>query len=157
MKLHRSTLWLLACSVAACTGVANAGPEDCLTLRDNASVAGCANRYAQAASPATANPLRQPARIQHRPIQVSEQWMQFPIPSARARAIAQLSEAPKVVVAPDRSELIGRIEIGAAGLVVMGLVFGMWRWRASPTRQCSFCGTRAVAGSTMCKHCFRAV
>ena len=155
MKLHRSSRWLLACSVVACSGVASAGPEDCLTLRDSVAVAGCAARYAPGTSPATANAPRRPARIEPPPVQADERWMLFPIPSAQARTVAQPAAAPKFVAAPDLSELIRRSEIGAAVLVIVGLVFGMWRWHATANRRCSFCGTRAVAGSSICKHCFR--
>ena len=157
MKRHRSLRWLLACSVAACASVASGGPEECLTLRDNAAVANCANKYAPGTFPITAASPRHPGQIDHQPIQAAERWMLFPVPTASAQPIARTREAPEVVVERDRSELIRRSGIGAAGLAAMGLVVGLWRWRASTVRRCSFCGTRAVPGSSVCKHCFRSV
>jgi hypothetical protein len=55
MTSHLCLRWLLACSIAASVETAFAGPEECLTLRNNIAVAGCANRYAPG-TPATAAP-----------------------------------------------------------------------------------------------------
>ena len=157
MKRHRSSRWLMACSVAACASVASAGPEECLTLRDNAAVATCANKYAPGTFPIDASSSRNKGRIEHRPILAAERWLLFPIPSATAQPGTRARVIPEVAGEEDRSELIRRSEIGAAGLAAMGLLFGLWRWRAASVRRCSFCGTRAVAGSSVCKRCFRSV
>jgi hypothetical protein len=160
MTFRRSVRWLLACSVAASCATASAAPEECLTLRDNVAVAGCANKYAPAAS-AAAQPLRPSTRpsVQptHQPIQVAEQALLFPIPTPKSRAAAPKPESPAVVAERDRTELIRRSEMGAAGLAGMGLLFGVWRWRASKVKTCSSCGTRITPGAAVCKRCFRAV
>ena len=73
MRFHRSLRWLLACSVAASLGTAYAGPEECLTLRDNARrcrmrrqvrAGNIGNRRADraAAGPASHRPLSRPSR-----------------------------------------------------------------------------------------------
>jgi hypothetical protein len=46
MTRKRSWHWFLAFSVATAAGTAGAAPEDCLKLRDNFAVAGCADKYA---------------------------------------------------------------------------------------------------------------
>ena len=163
MNRCHCTRLLLACSVAASFGTAAAGPDDCLTLRDNVAVAGCADRYAPRTSTTTtaAPAIRQPTKVVQQPppqaSQEAEQWLLFPVPSSSAKAAAPKREAPEVAAARDRSELIRRAEIGAVGLAGMGLVFGVWRWRSSTIKTCSYCGTRIATGSAVCKRCFRAV
>lgn len=147
---------LLACSVAASFGTAHAGPEDCLTLRDNIAVAGCADKFAPGTSPAIKPSVRQTTRETHQPIQAAEKWLLFPVPSTTVK-IAPKREAPEVIAERDRSELIRRSEIGAVGLAALGLVFGIWRWRSSMIKTCSFCGMRVAPGSAVCKRCFRSV
>lgn len=151
--------WLLACSVAASIETATAGPEDCLTLRDDTAVAGCANKYAPGTSAAPTQPTQHLTRPVRQPIQAVEQSLLFPIPVAasRAVAVAAIRESPDVVAEQDRSELIRRSEVGAISLAAMGLVFGVWRWRASMVKTCSFCGTRVAPGAAVCKRCFRSV
>ena len=157
MKRRQSMRLLLACSVAASTGTAYAGPEDCLTLRDNVAVAGCADKYAPG-TPATLSPsVRQATRVTHQPIQTAEQWLLFPVPTSTPKVVAPRRESSEVVAERDRSELIRRSEIGAVGLAAMGLVFGVWRWRSSMVKSCSYCGTRVTPGSSVCKRCFRSV
>ena len=146
----------VAFSVAASFGTAHAGPEDCLTLRDNIAVAGCADKFAPGPSPAAAPSARQTTREMHQPIEAAEKWLLFPVPSATVK-VAPKREAPEVIAARDRSELIRRSEMGAVGLAGLGLVFGVWRWRSSMIKTCSYCGTRAVSGSAVCKRCFRSV
>jgi hypothetical protein len=160
MSFRRSVRWLLACSIAAGFATASAAPEECLTLRDNTAVAGCANKYAPATtvSPSTRPSNRPALQPSPRPIEVAEQALLFPIPTAASRAsAAPKPEAPAVVAARDRSELIHRSEMGAAGLAGMGLIFGAWRWRASKVKTCSSCGTRITPGAAVCKRCFRSV
>ncbi len=161
MKFRRSVRWLLACSVAASFATASAAPEECLTLRDNYAVAGCANKYAPATS-GTAQPMRPSTRPAYQPsrqpIQVAEQALLFPIPTAASsRTPAPKPESAAIVAERDRSELIRRSEIGAAGLAGMGLLFGVWRWRASKVKTCASCGTRIQAGAAVCRRCFRSV
>jgi hypothetical protein len=88
---------------------------------------------------------------------VAEQALLFPIPSRVSRASAPTPESPAIVAERDRSELIRRAEMGAVGLAGMGMLFGVWRWRASKAKTCSSCGTRIVTGAAVCKRCFRAV
>jgi len=159
MRFRRSVRWLLACSVAASFSNASAAPEECLTLRDNYAVAGCANKYAPATS-GTAQPTRpstRPAQTSRPPIQVAEQALLFPVPTAASRMPAPKPESPAIVAERDRSELIRRSEMGAGALAGMGLLFGVWRWRASKVRTCSSCGTRINPGAAVCKRCFRSV
>ena len=161
MKFRRCVRWLLACSVAASCATASAAPEECLTLRDNIAVAGCAQKYAPAASTA-AQPMRPSTRpafnTSGQPIQVAEQALLFPIPTAASRAApAPKRESPAVLAEKDHTELVRRSEMGAAGLAGMGLLFGVWRWRASKVKTCSSCGTRVSPGAAVCKRCFRSV
>jgi len=160
MRFRRSVRWLLACSVAASVPTASAAPEECLTLRDNYAVAGCANKYAPATS-GTAQPMRPSTRPAYQPsrqpIQAAEQALLFPIPTAASRAPAPKPESAAIVAERDRSELIRRSEMGAAGLAGVGLLFGVWRWRASKVKTCASCGTRITAGAAVCKRCFRSV
>lgn len=161
MKFRRSLRWLLACSVAATLETAYAGPEECLTLRDNVAVAGCADKYVPGTSATAAQTARRPTRPAQQPaqqpIQVAEQSLLFPVPASAPRSAAPKPESPAVIAERDRSELIRRGELGAAGLAGLGLVFGLWRWRASTVKKCSYCGTRVVPGAAVCKRCFRAV
>jgi len=157
MTSHTCLRWLLACSVAASIETAYAGPEECLTLKDNISVAGCANKYAPGTAAPAAPAARRQTQAAHQPIQSAEQWLLFPVPTASTHVAAPSREPPDVVAARDRSELIRRAEVGAIGLAAMGLVFGVWRWRASMIKTCSFCGTRIAPGAAVCKRCFRSV
>jgi len=156
MRFCRSVRWLLACSVAASFATASAAPNECLSLRDNVAVAGCANKYASATSGAT-QPTRPSTQPPPQPIQVAEQALLFPIPTRASPVPAPTPESPAIVAERDRSELIHRSEMGAMGLAGMGLLFGAWRWRASKAKTCSSCGTRIVTGAAVCKRCFRAV
>lgn len=155
---RRHCLFLLvACAAAAGAGVAVAGPEECLSLRDNVAVAGCASRYSHATpTTATAAPSPRPAALTaHQPIQAAEQWLLFPVPTAASRKPVPASEPPEVILARDRSELIRRAGIGAVALAAIGLIFGIWRWRASMAKSCSFCGARVAPDAAVCKRCFR--
>ncbi len=147
---------LLACTVVAGAGVA-ARPEECLKQRDNASVAGCANKYSRAATPTAAPSPRPATQIAHQPIQQAEQWLLFPVPTAASRTPAPTPPpvTPEVVFERDRSELIRRAGIGAIALAAMGLLFGIWRWRASLIKTCTFCGSPVAPDASVCKRCFR--
>jgi hypothetical protein len=131
MTPHRSWHWLLACSVATVTGTAGAAPEECLTLRDNFAVAGCADKYAPKESTRPGRPGLQPAKSASQTLAIAEQSLLFPVPSAALRAAPAPREPPDVIAERDRSELVQRSEVGAATLAAMGLAFGLWRWRAS--------------------------
>jgi hypothetical protein len=157
MTRRRSTRWLLACAISASCGTAVAGPEECLTLGDNIAVAGCAQKYAPGTP--TVAPTMRPAvkATPNQPIQVAEKWLLFPVPDPGAHVIAPARVAPEVMAERDRTELIRRSEIGAVGLAAMGLVFGVWRWRSSMIKTCSYCGTRVTPGAAVCKRCFRSV
>jgi len=161
MKFRRSLRWLLAGSVAATFGTAYAGPEECLTLRDNVAVAGCADKFAPGTPATAAQTARRPTRPEPHPephpVQVVEQSLLFPVPTAVSRTVAPKPESPAVIAERDRSELVRRGELGAVGLAGLGLVFGLWRWRASTVKKCSYCGTRVAPGVAVCKRCFRAV
>ena len=148
---------LLACSVAASAGIAHAGPEECLTLRDNVAVAGCANKYAPGTPGPVASVPRTASRTPHQPIQAAEQWLLFPIPTQVSHTVEPIREPQQFAFSRDRTELIQRAEIGAIALAGLGLLFGIWRWRASMIKTCSFCGTRVVPGAAVCKRCFRSV
>jgi len=156
MTSRRCLPLLLACAVAAGTCVA-AGPEECLKQRDNVSVAGCANKYSRTATPVGAASPRAAAQIAHLPIQQAEQWLLFPVPTAASRtpALAPPVATREVVFERDRSELVLRAGIGAIALAAMGLLFGIWRWRASLIKTCTFCGSRVAPDASVCKRCFR--
>jgi hypothetical protein len=158
MTRHRTTRLLLACAIAASFEPAHAGPEECLTLRDNTAVAGCAHKYAPGSSANVAPTVRPAVKpTPPQPIQVAEQFQLFPVPTPGPRAVAQVRESPQVVAERDRSELIRRSEMGAVGLAAMGLVFGVWRWRSTMVKSCSYCGSRLSPGAAVCKRCFRSV
>jgi hypothetical protein len=95
--------------------------------------------------------------VQQQPIQVAEQSLLFPVPAPKSRTVAPKPESPAVIAERDRSELVRRGQLGAAGLAGVGLVFGLWRWRVSTIKKCSNCGTPVVPGAAVCKRCFRAV
>ncbi len=157
MKRCHSSRWVLALTVAACANVAGAGPEECLTLRDNAAVASCANKFGPGTLPIVA-PLPRPRdKAEHQPTAAEERWLLFPVPTRTSQQVVRVSTVPAVEDRVDRSELISRSEMGAAGLAAIGLVFGLWKWRTPAGRRCSFCDTRAVAGSSVCKRCFRSL
>jgi hypothetical protein len=154
MKSRVSLRLLLACSVAASVGSAYGGPEECLTLRDNVAVAGCANKYALG----TAAPTPRPStRTAHQPIEAAEKWLLFPVPTPGAHVVAPSREPPEVIKARDRTELIRRAEMGGAALAGVGMVFGVWQWRASKVKTCSYCGSRVLPGAAVCKRCFRSL
>jgi len=157
MTRPRSLRWLLACSVATSMGIAHAGPEECLTLRDNIAVAGCADRFAPGAAATTSPSTRHPNRPTPQPVQMAERWLLFPVPPAVPHTVAAKRETPEVIAERDRSELIRRSEVGAIGLAAMGMAFGVWRWRVAAVKSCSFCGTRISPGAAVCKRCFRSV
>jgi ribosomal protein L40E len=81
----------------------------------------------------------------------------FPVPTAASRTLAPVPPpaAPEVVFERDRSELIRRAGIGAIALAAMGLLFGIWRWRASLVKTCTFCGSNVAPDASVCKRCFR--
>jgi hypothetical protein len=157
MTRHRTMRWFLACSAATSLGTAYAGPEECLTLRDNLAVAQCANKFAPGTSFTSTPPQRQPSPPAHQPIEAAERWLLFPVPAPGQRVAEPKREAPEVVAERDRSELIRRSEVGAVGLAALGLVFGAWRWRASTIKTCASCGTRVTPGAAVCKRCYRSV
>ena len=148
---------LLACSVAANAGIAYAGPEECLTLRDNVAVAGCANKYAPGTPGTTAPAPRTALKTPHQPIRAAEQWLLFPVPSPVSHTVEPVREPQQFVFSRDRTELIERAKIGAIALAGLGLVFGLWRWRAAMVKSCSFCGARVAPGAAVCKRCFRSL
>jgi len=156
MTRKRSWNWLLAFSVATGAGTAGAAPEECLTLRDNFAVAGCADKYAPKGSARPGRGVQQ-AKSTGETLAIAEQLLLFPVPSAALRAAPAPREAPDVIAERDRSELVRRSEIGAAGLVAMGAAFGFWRWRTSAIKTCPSCGARVVPGSSVCRRCFRSV
>lgn len=157
MTSRVSLRWLLACSLAASAGIAGAGPEECLTLRDNVSVAGCANKYAPGTGAPAAPAPRTPPQTTRQPIQAAEQWLLFPVPAPGSRAAAPRPEPQENFFARDRTELVQRAAVGAIVLAGVGLMFGAWRLRASKVKRCSFCGTPVVTGAVVCKRCFRSL
>ena len=156
MTSRRCVTLLLACTVAAGTGIA-AGPEECLTVRDNSSVAGCASKYSHVATPKGAKSPLPAVQVVHQPTPQAEQWLAIPVPTAASRKAAPAPEpaVPEVSFERDRSELIRRAGIGAVALAAMGLVFGIWRWRASMIKTCTFCGSHVAPDASVCKRCFR--
>jgi hypothetical protein len=157
MTIRVCLCWLLACTVATSAGIAYAGPEECLTLRDNVAVAGCANKYAPGTPGPAPSAPRPASRIVRQPIQAAEQWLLFPVPSPVSHTVEPSREPQQSLFSRDRTELIARAKVGAIALAGLGLVFGLWRWRASLVKTCSFCGTRVAPGAVVCRRCFRSV
>jgi ribosomal protein L32 len=157
MKRRVSLRLLLACSVAASIGSAYAGPEECLTLHDNVAVAGCANKYAPGTSAMAVPTQRTSTWTARQPIEATEKWMLFPVPTPGAHMVAPSREPPEIIKARDRSELIRRAEMGGAAMAGVGMVFGVWRWRVAKVKTCSYCGSRVVPGAAVCKRCFRSL
>jgi hypothetical protein len=161
MTLRRLLGWMLALATCAPIGGAIAGPEECLSLRANAAVATCANRFGPAtgSNPASASHMSQ--QIAFRQAGGDEQAQLRSVPVFQARTPEPLEsvrepERPRYEI--DRSWLtttvIGGV-IGGCALVMFGI--GVWRWRISLTKACPYCSTRLSLDAKACRGCFRAV
>ena len=136
-----------------------AGPETCLTLRDNSAVAHCANQYV---------PGRVPVYKRERPAAVpdaryaaagNEDVLQaVPVPSKRPPTSAEPEER-LTLASPEHYRFIlnGMAITGIAGFAVLGIVGWLWRLRGASMKTCPFCSARVRSNAHVCKSCFRVI
>ena len=159
MTLRRLLGWMLALATCAPIDGVIAGPEECLSLRANAAVATCANRYG--AGTASATPLQMSQQVALSQMGVDEPVQLRSVPVFKAKP----SEPLETMREPDRSRyevdrswltttVIAGV-IGGCALVMFGI--GVWRWRMSLSKACPYCSTRLSLDATACRGCFRAV
>jgi hypothetical protein len=134
------------------------GPETCLALRANGDVAACANQYAPAAPPGRTRSvtLSSPAAS------TAARRDEHPLLQSVAVVRTQPADPPigpvRSAPAPDRTWLTDAAITGAAGaLALIVVALGMWRWAASHSRACRYCGGRLSREARACRQCFRAV
>ena len=161
-----------ACSILASAtllhiSTAAAGPEECLTLRDNAAVAACANRYAPGTFVTGPKPVQTRGLVPGLQFRVDERGQLVPVPvSTPARGSGPLTRAPpaetenaltSLYMDTDRNALINTAVIGAAATTLLMLFVAAWRWRASLAKTCLYCGAKVNRKTSICRRCFRAV
>ncbi len=152
--------WSLAVPLLALAapGV-GAGPENCLTLRDNVAVAQCANQYAPGRVPMygrerTAAAAPAPRYAAARP---EDALQTVPVPTQKPAS--QPAEPSPAFAAPDHYAFIlnGMAISGIAGFVVLAAVGWVWRLKGASTKRCPFCSARLSTNAHVCKSCFRVI
>jgi hypothetical protein len=151
--------WLAIPLLALASPGAAAGPENCLTLRENAAVAQCANQYAPAHAPtygrdrpaaATPGPRYAAARPE-------DALQAVPVPTQKPAALP--AEPSSVFAGPDHYAFIlnGMAISGIAGFLVLAAVGWIWRLKGASTKRCPFCSARVSSNAHVCKSCFRVI
>ena len=136
-----------------------AGPEDCLTFRDNPHVAACANQYGPGSSTSRSRPAPSPVASQARAVQTAA--------DSDLRTVAVIrggkpptpipEEPPRQTFAVDRTALTDTVIAGAVGGSLLVLVaLGVWRWSRKLTKSCPYCGSKMSLSARSCRRCFRA-
>lgn len=152
--------WCLAILALSATAGLAAGPETCLTLRDNSAVAQCANQYAP-------GPGRGPVYTHERP--AAPPNARFA--AARSEDVLQAVPVPQksppstepaeslTIAGPEHYRFIlnGMAISGIAGFAVLGVVGWLWRLRGASTKHCPFCSARVSSNAHVCKSCFRVI
>ncbi len=150
--------WAAALAPVFPMAEAATGPETCLSLRANGDVAACANQYAPAAPPERSRSVSLPLpaasvaarRDEHRSLQS--------VAVVRTHSADMPTAAVRPTPAPDRTWLTDTVIAGAAGaLALIVVTLGTWRWAASHSRACRYCGGRLSREARACRQCFRAV
>jgi hypothetical protein len=152
--------WCIALPLLALAGPVAAGPETCLTLRDNAAVAQCANHYGPAQLP-TYPRERTPtasAGTRYAAARPEDVLQAVPVPTQKS-AVAPSVEPKPTFANPEHYAFIlnGMAISGIAGFVVLGVVGWMWRLKGASAKRCPFCSARVAANAHVCKSCFRVI
>jgi hypothetical protein len=148
-------LAILALSAAA-TG-ATAGPETCLTLRENSAVAQCANQYGPGRV-ADYNRDRPAAPNAHIAAARADDVLQtVPVPSKKGSSTEPAESF--AFAGPDHYRFIlnGMAISGIVGFVVLGVIGWLWRLRGASSKHCPYCSARVPSNAHVCKACFRVI
>jgi hypothetical protein len=152
--------WSLAVSLLALAapGV-GAGPENCLTLRDNVAVAQCANQYAPSRMPTYGHERTAAAATATRYAAARPEDALQAVPVPTQKPASQPAEPSPSFAAPDHYAFIlnGMAASGIAGLVFLAAVGWAWRLKGASTKRCQFCSARVSANAHVCKSCFRVI
>jgi hypothetical protein len=142
-----------------CTGPAVAGPESCLTLDNNFAVAACANQYLPVDPTVQFRHNAEPAppRNQVRPGPGYGDVQFYSVPPIQARAVDNSGGRASLERDVQRAALLNQAAVALSIAGGLGVIFGLWRWRASLVRPCKFCAAKLTPGSSVCRKCFRAV
>ena len=147
---------LLAIFVLAAPG-AGAGPESCLSLDNNFAVAACANQYlpGDPSVPFRHNPVQPPKPV--RPAPGYNGMLSYNVPVAQVRPVDRSGERSPLQVDVERAALLNQAAVAMSIAGALGVLFVVWRWRASKVRTCKFCAAKLSPGSNVCRKCFRAI
>jgi len=152
--------WWLAIPLFALAGSgAAAGPENCLTLRENAAVAQCANQYAPARVPMYGHdrPAAAAPGPRYAAARPEDALQAVPVPTQKPAT--QLAESSSSYAGPDHYAFIlnGMAISGIAGFLVLAVVGWIWRLKGASTKRCPFCSARVASNAHVCKSCFRVI
>ena len=153
--------WCIAILLLALAGTgAGAGPENCLTLRDNAAVAQCANQYSPGGrapaygrdrAEATSGPRYAAARLE-------DVLQAVPVPTQKP-PVAESPPPSASFAGPEHYAFIlnGMAISGIAGFAVLAAIGWIWRLKGASGKRCPFCSARVSSGAHVCKSCFRVI
>lgn len=142
---------------ATSTGIA-AGPETCLTLRENAAVAQCANQYAPGRSPInTRERPAAPSGTRYAAARAEDVLQAVPVPSQNAPSSGPAEDFTFVGPEHYRFILNGMAIAGIGGFLVLGVVGWLWRLRGASSKHCPYCSARVPSNAHVCKACFRVI
>jgi hypothetical protein len=147
----------LAAAFALPWGNAFAAPDECLRYPDNPTVAACASQYGpgspgpRARGSAAAQPGNRSV-----PVKLGSELRTVAVVPGGPPPPAP--EPPPPTIAVDHEALIYTIVAGAVGASLLILAaFGAWKWSATLTKPCPYCGARLSRSAHACRSCFRAV
>ena len=152
--------WCVAVPLLALAGPgAGAGPENCLTLRDNGAVAQCANQYAPGRLPVYGRdrPAAADPGAHYAAARPEDALQAVPVPTQKS-AIQPAEPSPSFA-GPDHYAFIlnGMAISGIAGFAVLAVVGWIWRLKGASTKRCPFCSARVSSSAHVCKSCFRVI
>ena len=154
--------WVLVALLSLTVGRAQAAPDECLSYRDNPSVAACANKYGYGPAAAGLRPRSSAAQPNTAARSVpagpgSEFRTVAVIPGGRP-APAKAPEPESPIFEIDTAVLTNTIIAGViAGSLLILAALGAWRWGSTMTKACPYCGAKMARSSHACRSCFRAV
>ncbi len=149
-------LCILALS-ATSTGLA-ASPENCLTLRENAAVAQCANQYAPGRAPINSRERpATPSVTRYAAVSAEDELQAVPIPSQNKSSSEPAEDFTFAGPEHYRFILNGMAIAGIGGFVVLGIVGWLWRLRGASSKHCPYCSARVPSNVRVCKACFRVI